>query len=465
MLGSKRIRHCIGLDFDFNNVVVNEMAGSDPEFLLRENLPFMDSVERIAGKVKMPKNILPVTCLSGDGIMLKSLRLPGEVKEKEIGEAVRWQFKELDENMLLRYSVTGKSRFNNWLVVAAAVPKQVLDDISNKVVKFGLDEPCAIDLRVLALWRAAKHFRPEESDTALIVLEEGAGGARVVAGRETLELAREISGDNVEFEIRRTIAHYRSEFTDRVEILTVGNELPEDAAAMGMALYPVLSPKVNFLSGREKVQLIKRALPSRKILKTVAGAAVLWLCLTASPWLAAGWWDVKASAVGKDILNLKPALVKSDSIAARTAMVQEWCDVLKSFRPLSASFELDDMRYAIPKNCWLTDIQLVGEASAGKQDKSSQVKGQPQTANTQAPATGQQVSLPPPPAGYKITGYSIDVNSVAAFRDNLSKLPWTTKTSIIEITSDSKLGAYKFTVNIITTKGASENASNSTAGN
>ncbi|TEB04728.1 Fimbrial assembly protein (PilN) [Pelotomaculum schinkii] len=464
------MKACVGIDYELNDFVVMELRGGKPEIVFQERMAFMDTVKRVADRFKMPRNLLPVTALPGRETMLKALRLPEKLREKDIPGTVQWQFKDIEEDIYLKHCVTGKTVFGGWLVIAAAVSQKQISALANKVYRFGLNEKPVIDMRVLALWRGARYFHPGNTDTAMVVLEEIPNlGARIVAGKECLEFAREITGDNIEFEIRRTITHYKQEFTDKADVLVVGEDIPGNTAAVGMSLYPFAKPGVDFSPGSKRKVILSKTpvLPSRKSLLTVAGAALIWLGLVTSPWAAGNWWSARTTAIESEMIGLRPALAQADTIMKQTQTVQQWNAVLESFSPLPTVFELDDLRYAIPSDCWLTALETVGQQTQSVQNQQGQnqneqgvpnQQGQPtldlQSQSAQPRPTGQSneqhnaVALPPAPAGFKIEGYSNEVNTIAAFRDNLSKLPWTANPKIVSVTTDNTLGAYKFALSV-----------------
>nr|WP_279233419.1 PilN domain-containing protein [Desulfofundulus thermobenzoicus] len=165
------------------------------------------------------------------------------------------------------------------------------------------------------------------------------------------------------------------------------------------------------------------------------------------------------------MIGLRPALAQSDAITNQTQTIQQWNAVLESFTPLPTTFELDDLRYAIPKECWLTALETMGQqvqaqAAPVQQGQSAQ-QSPPGQNNTQQNAA----TLPPAPAGFKIEGYSTSVSAIAAFRDNLSKLPWATNPKIVTVVTDNNLDAYKFTLSVGVKGGTVLSAVNQDTGN
>lgn len=451
-----RFKSCAGLDYELNNFVVVELRCGKPEIAFQEKLAFMDTVKRVSDRFKMPKNLLPVTALPGQKTMLKSLRFREDsIREKDIPEAVRWQFKDIEEDVLVRHCITGRNVFGSWLVVAAAAPQKQIDALANKVFRFGFKEEPVIDLRVLALWRGVKYFRPENGDTAMIVLEESPSGARIVAGRDCLEFAREIVGNNIEFEIRRTITHYKQEFTNKADILVVGEDLPENVVAIGMAIYPFVKPGVDFLSGgKRSIALSKGTLPTKKNLLAIGGTALVWLAIVTGPWAVSSWWSVQATIMENRMVSIRPALAQVDAIMKQTQTIQQWNAVLESFTPLPTTLKINDLRYALPDGCWLTVLETEGQQGQEAQNK------QPAQQKPAGQNDVQQntVTLPPAPSGFKIEGYSNSVNAIAAYRDNLSKLPWTMNPKVVSVAADETLGAYKFILSVGVKGGTVSNA-------
>lgn len=458
------MKQSIGIDYDTKNIVIIE----DGKVAHEERLPFIDDIRRI--RVKLAKGIIPVCAVTN--VLLKPLKLHSDIKLRDIPESVKWQFRDMDDNFIVHHCITGKTVNNWWLVITGAVAPKMVEQLTNKTIKFGLDNPCVVDLRIFALWRGVKHLHPN-SENALLAIEETSAGARVVAGRNNLEFAREISGDNMDFEIQSTINHYKAEFTDQVEVVNVGRELPENIAALGMALYPFVTPGVNY-NGVSKA----RAVLSRDVLELFGltkrrlllygGLFLVWLGLIFSPCLASWWFNNKISAIHRDIAGLNTSLAESNSIAKEINTIDKWCLVLQSFKPLQTSLQLDDLRYALPQGVWITGLKSTESTVIPQQankpvDKPvdvnnpdhipAEAKQVPtvQTQQTQSNSSEIQTKLPALPGGFQINGYAADSVSIAAARDNFSKLPWVENARVASM--EYKDSVYEYTITIATKRG------------
>lgn len=498
---------CVGVDTASGWVAVSKLNGDVPEIVVQDKIPVGGHIRQILRGKALPPEIPAVAAISVPAV-LRSLKFPGELGEKEIAEAVRWQpqFRDLTEDFIVRHAVTGKTNFGNWLVVAAAVDRKTIDEDAARAAKIGGEDLYALDLRVLCLWRAAKHMR-QHSPRAIVVIEETPSAIHVAAGRECLEFVREIEAGqgDLEFEIKRTVAHYMSEFTNDVEILVVGKDIPEGLAAVGMALYPYMTPGVNFIEGKARQRAVapdtqgKKRTPGAKTF-LISGICAAYILAGAFPWALSGWWGREADRAEAQTFRLRPVAAEVDRIAAERATLEEWCSVVESFAPKVMSAYIDDVRYAIPEKCWLTAIETlyrnpqqqqqqkaggsgpVGErreqeGEAQKEAQAEQQKSQ-QGPNTQNEAgieqqKGQQGSneagsqppeetkpqeatplqIPTGPPGLRLGGYSLDVGSVGVFRDNLGRLPWVEKAVILVAEEDTNVGAYRFDILVVVKEG------------
>lgn len=400
------MKACIGIDYEFNSVVVAKSMdkhNTDIDLIVRESLPFMDTVRRI--DYVPDEKTLAVSGLSGQDVIIKPIKFPGKTKARDITDGVKNIFQDTKP----RYVQVGRGD-DSTLVIAASAPDAAVNRLTGQISRFGLECPCAVDLRVLALWRGAKYFDP--SPSARIIIEETPGGARIVAGRETLEFAREINGDNLEFGLRQSIASYKSDFTDRAEIFIVGEQLPADLAAVGMSLFPFMEPKLDFASANKK--------GIRWNKKLILAGAMVWLLIISAPWAMAHYWDSQSQAVQKNLTTLTPSLVQANKLAQKTKDIQSWTSILKSFRPTEVSLEINDIRYALPQNAWLTGIESTGSKA--------------------------QSTLPSAITGFDLTGYADSMDSIAAFRDNLSVIPWVQNSQLVSSSWDKEIQSYKFDI-------------------
>lgn len=452
------MKQSIGIDYETKNIIIME----DGKVVHEERLPFIDDIRRI--KVKLAKGIIPVCAVTN--VLLKPLKLHQEIKLRDIPESVKWQFRDMDDNLMVRHCITGKTVNNWWLVITGAVAPKMVEQLTNKIIKFGLDNPCVVDLRIFALWRGVKHLHPNSD--ALLAIEETSAGARVVAGRNNLEFAREISGDNIDFEIQSTINHYKAEFTDQVEVITVGRELPENITALGMALYPFVTPGVNY-NGVSKAQAVlsREVLElfglTKKRLLIYGGLFLIWLGLIFTPCLAAWWLNSKASAIQRDIVGLSTSMSESNSITKEISTINKWCQVLQSFNPLQTSLQLDDLRYALPQGVWMTQLRSIDPIDIPQQVNKPVVVNKPDqipaevkqvpTVQAQSNSSETPVKLPSLPGGFQISGYAADSVNIAAARDNFSKLPWVENARVVSI--EYKDSVYEYIITITAKRGIS----------
>lgn len=472
---------CLGLDLSSDQLLRGVLVRQDaagPEVLGRAEVPvqggsqgLQKAIENLAGELGAQR-APAVLGLGGERVLVRPLRLPPDLTADEIREAVKWQLVDLGERYATSFAVLGRST-QGVDVLAAAVQE---DYLQQYLAPFAAGvRLAAVDLRVCALWRAVTLTYPAATDGALAVVENAPSGARVVIGREHLEFAREIpAGQNVAFEVRRTLSYYRTQYGAEVtRLLLVGVEPvpgleaevatleegllgPEYAAALGLALYLFREPGLNFLPGqvgRVKAGEASTFLRLPRAAKLAGAAVGLGLAAFAALHGLAAYYAAETRALDGYIRELKPAAEEAARVRAEALLLKEWTGLVREFiKDVPArSVALDDVRRALPREAWLTKLELApAQAAAGNKPVSTPVAAG-QNRNNPAAISGKAQSvppaqLPPAPEWLRAEGYALSVAAVGAFRDNVAALSHFTAVKVNRVQWDADLGAYAFTL-------------------
>lgn len=437
---------CAGIDLEGGRAVLVKGGPeglevvAEAEVALRPDLG--DTVLALLEELGVP-NAPVVLGLAGEGVMVKSLRLPGDIKPSGIPDAVRWQFMDTLEGFLVRFAMLGKAPDGQHEVLAAAVPEDLVKEKAAPLVNAGV-RLLAADLRVCALWRAAKKITDSEGK-ALAAVEVSHSGARIACGRERLEFAREITGENLEFEIRRTLGYYQSQYdTGEVTVVRFGSPGESGdarfAAALGLALYPFVEPKLDFLPKKmRKARRVSSGAVIPRRLKVWAAAVGVAFVL-ATPYIYAAACGAQVRSLEREISALAPKVAEVQKIRTERMKLEEWVGIVESFSPAPLVPVLEDTRYAVPHQVWLTELELVPEQNTRSADKQKISQGQTEFEAGQA----QESELPPKPSVLHLEGFSKDAASVGLFRDNLVALPWCAGVEALKVEYDDNIEAYCF---------------------
>jgi hypothetical protein len=455
--------HCAGLDLETGRAVLIRNSPAGPEIIARAEVEPRpnpgDTALALLEGLDAP-NAPVVVGLAGEGVMVKTLRLPGSIKPGDLSEAVRWQFTDAPEGSIVRFAVLGQSPGGQYEVLAAAAPETLVKEKAVPLRDAGA-RLLAADLRVCALWRAAKFLAGKE-ERPLSAVEVSPSGGRVACGRDRLEFAREITGENLEFEVRRTLGYYQSQYgAGEVAVVRFGpSEDVEDArfaAALGLALWPFAEPKLDFLSKKmRKARRIPEGASVFPGVKVWAVAVGVFLVL-AVPYIYALACGVQARSLEREAAALAPKAAEVQKVRAERQKFEEWIGIVESFDPVPLAPILSDVRYAAPSKVWLTGLELAPEkdessalrkvqkdpaVNTGGENPEETLKqnGQPK------PAAGQirESELPLRPSRARVEGFSLDAASVGLFRDNLTALPWCERVESLKVEYDEKASAYRF---------------------
>jgi hypothetical protein len=443
------LRRAAGIDVETGIVAVARSSRGGVSVEVAARSPGSDE-EGLIRAARVPERAA-VTALGGPQVFLRTMRLPGDLDSRAIADTVRWQLADVAPDRVIRHSVTGKVN-DHWCVVVGGVPKEAA-----RGIKAG-----ALDLRVAALWRGAVHFLGEAGAGPVAVVEQTASGYRVAGGRGFLEFAREITGD-AEAELQRTLLYCRSEMGEDLRTLYVGQELPEETVAVGLALHYFAEPRFNFLV-KERAALagIAGIAVGKRFLKIAAAGAVLALL----PHVAAYGYRVQAAEYLRRADALAPQVKKYASLKAEREKYEDWAAIVDSFAVTPAWPLMEDIRRAVPSRCWLTSIKTEQPAKTPGSPQKSPAPASPGnepgasgqtagganaggaaqgTAAKKAPAQPAS-TLPDRPAGVTLEGYSLDAASVGLLRDNLESLPWCGGVTSVSARWDDQTGAYSFKI-------------------
>ncbi|NHM28141.1 hypothetical protein G7K71_14360 [Desulfofundulus sp. TPOSR] len=455
--------HCAGLDLETGRAVLVKNSPAGPEVVRKaeaEPRPNpADTALALLENLDAPE-VPVVVGLAGEDVMVKTLRLPGDIGQSGIPDAVRWQFTDAPEGSIVRFAVLGQFPGGQYEVLAAAAPETLVKEKAVPLRDAGA-RLLATDLRVCALWRAAKFLAGQE-ERSLAAVEVSPSGARVACGRDRLEFAREITGENLEFEVRRTLGYYQSQYgAGEVAVVRFGPsgevEDARFATALGLALWPFAEPKLDFLPKKmRKARRIPEGASVFPGIKAWTVAAGLFFAL-AAPYAYALACGVQARSLEREAAALAPKVAEVREIRAERKKLEDWTGIVESFDPVPLAPILSDVRYAAPSKVWLTGLELTpekDESSAPRKvqkDPAVNTDGEnPEEALKQngqpKPAAGQirELELPPEPSRMRLEGFSLDAASVGLFRDNLTALPWCERVESLKVEYDEKAGAYRF---------------------
>lgn len=446
---------CAGLDLEAGRAVLVRSGSAGPEVAARavtEPRPSPGDTAAVLLEELGAPDAPVVVDLAGEGVMVKSLRLPADIGESGIPEAVRWQFAEvLEGSSLVRHVALGQSPDGQHEVLAAAVPEALVEGKVAPLRAAGV-RLLAADLRACALWRAAELLSGREGK-ALGAVEVSPSGARVACGRGRLEFVREIAGENLEFEVRRTLGYYQSQYgVGEVVVARFGpsgeGEDARFAVALGLALWPFAEPRVDLLPKRLRRA---KAFGGRQVFRPaclVAGGVVcaaLLLC----PLVLGAAWKASARAASAEAARLRPTVAKVEALREEFSRLEEWTRVVSSFQAVSWASAVDDLRYALPEGCWLTKAEFApgNPASPGQPAaQPEQPPAHPASSVGVAPGAGlpPAAQLPPEPGRLEFSGYAPDVKSVGLFCDNLAALPWVESVRVKRVERDDQWECYAF---------------------
>lgn len=421
----------IGIDSELG--IVAEARKSGVEVVLRSENNDPASLAKEAG-VPLKSAALAV---GGPQVFLRVLDLPGDLDRQAVAEAVKWQVAEVMSDRLTRHAVTGKIG-DQWCVLVGSVPSEV-----------GRQKAAVLDLRVAALWRGVLHFLGE-LDAPVAVIEVSPSGGRVVAGKDFLAFAREIGGDQ-EAELQRTLLYCRSRLGEGLRVFRVGEDLPEETVAVGLALRNT-EPRFNFLV-KERPSLTGIAVSGRTV-RLLAAAFVLALL----PHAAAFAYKMQAAEYTKKADLLAPQAQRCAALRAERQKYEDWIAIVRAFSTSPAWPLMEDLRQAVPASCWLTSAvaEPAPKTAQGVPQPAPQGNQQAQPTNTNQPPqqsgqpatpasqNGQNASLPDRAGKLTLEGYSKDAASVGLFKDNLEALPWCGGVSSLSLKWDDKVGAFSF---------------------
>lgn len=418
--GKRSMARAIGIDAERGIVAAARAVRGDlrAETILRSKARDPEELAKEA-RVSLRSAVLGV---GGSQTFLRVLDLPGDLDRRAVAEAVKWQIAEAVGDRLTRHAIAGKLN-GQWCVLVGSLP---LEAARRKAA--------ALDLRAAALWRGAVHFlgKPE---VPIAVVEVSSSGGRVAAGKEFLSFARELGGEQ-EVELQRTLLYCRSRLGEDLRVFHVGEDLPEEIVAVGLALHRHLEPRFNFLV-RERPSLAGLAVSKRAIRGLTAACVLAFL-----PHLAAFGYKTQAAEYARKTDLLASQAQKCAALRTERQKYEDWTAIVQAFSTSPAWPLMEDLRQATPVFCWLTSA--VTEA-----EQPQQAAQPPQGRKAQQPAQGKQaqkkqVPLPERTAKLLLEGYSKDAASVGLFEDNLEALPWCGGVSDAAAEWDDETDAYHF---------------------
>lgn len=456
-----------GVCFGISSAYVTEVKGENVE--RRTVAP-----GEVAKRTRRCRTV--VGALGGPAVAYKNAVVPPDLGGRELDEAVRWQFYELDSaSYRFVYRKADFAPEGNASYVCAAVPPKLLEEFC--AAHSGAFT--SLDLRPFALWRGFKLARPESSPC--LVVASWPDGVTVVGGRTGVEFVREIPPTaNTESEVVRTVDYYRRAFdAAEAEVVELNGEEAARAVADGCAFAP-RDPAFTDILPEEH-----RRIRPTELRKPKAGEAAAAFCLaaalvSAAPHAAAWHYRNMEQDLRAGILRNAPAAAEAQRLSSEAAKYREWINAVETHRVVPYSTVLADLRAAVPPGMVLDTVEIgTGEEQpaqprAGAPGAASRPGGgitqRPGSSSGQgssAPGTGNQDAASgtaqtrpaqkapaeqpgartQPLALYtpdllRVQGKARDLAEVGLLADNLAQLPYVSGVAVQEASYENHL--YRF---------------------
>ncbi|MGB9782620.1 MAG: hypothetical protein ACPLSY_04925 [Moorellaceae bacterium] len=335
-----------------------------------------------------------VTGLGGPEVLFKNAVLPKDIEPAKIGEAVRWQFYDVEApDYEFVYKRTDFSPDGNLTVICAAVPRRMIDDFCRE--NSGIYT--CLDVRPFALWRGFRFTHPGDGPTVL--LARWPEGLTVVGGRKEIEFVREMPASaTLDSERMRTVDYFRRAF-DAPDANVVELEGEESAylVSAGYALAPFYPGQINILPEQHR-RVRPTEFKKPQLSELVAAGLVITALTVAAPYAAARYYDAKAKEYRAAAASNAPAAQEAASLRSEISKYQEWADVVSGHKITPYMAMVGDVRYAVPPSVMLDDLEIGGGAAPAAASgpatpiaggKAVTVQPGPTTGGTATGASGQ----------------------------------------------------------------------------
>jgi hypothetical protein len=427
-------------------------------------------IEEAEKKIKKIYDV--TTCISDSSIIYKNVILPQNLKKKELIEAVRLQFIELNnpQDYQIFYIRTDYAVEDGINVICIAVPIKVINNFAEK----HKNKFTALDLCVFALWRGAVHNR-ESPDKPLLITAQDGKTVYIAAGRRTIEFVREFPfGPGVDFEKLRSVEYYKNAFNaEDVDITELNENEMGHTLALGCMLMLNDSSSINLLPDEyKKVRPTEMRKP--KLYEIAVVASVLTIGITVAPYIYAYRLDMLTKNYQTNLMQLEMSSQKVQEIQNEIKKYQEQISAVQNFKTQSYVEMLNDIRYALPQDCEMkslefkitnTTVQNVSQSNIKQKSQNNAVlnnqnlnnnsqttfnKTQDNINNTQNnnQDNNKEVNALANPDTIVIEAYSKNIQSIGLFIDNLSRLPFIKNVTVGKTEYNSSIYNFSITASI-----------------
>lgn len=346
------------------------------------------------------------TGLGGPEILFKNAVLPRDIPPVKIGEAVRWQFYDVEaSDYEFVYKSTDFSPDGSLIVICAAVPRKMIENFCRE----NSGVYTCLDVRPFALWRGFRFTHPEGEPTVLVA--RWPEGLTVAGGRKKIEFVREMPvSATLDSERMRTVDYFRRAF-DAPDAAVI--ELEEEELAYlvsaGYALTPFDSDQINILPKQHR-RVRPMEFKKPRLLELVAVGIVIAALTAAAPYAMAWYYGSKAKEYRAVAARNTLAVQEAALLRSEISKYQEWVDVVSGHKITPYMAMVGDVRYAVPPGVMLDDLEIgdttTPTATAGSTTPTAGNKvttGQSgSAAATPGQAIGQQRAGTPVRAGQQI---------------------------------------------------------------
>ncbi|HHY79169.1 MAG TPA: hypothetical protein GX516_02195 [Thermoanaerobacter sp.] len=427
------------------------------------------AVEEAEKKLKRVYDV--ATCISDPSIIYKNVILPQNLKKKELLEAVRLQFIELNnlQDYQIFYVKTDYTVEDGVNVICIAVPAKVINNFAEK----HKDKFTALDLCVFALWRGATYNR-DSPDKPVVVTAQDKKTVYIAAGRKTIEFVREFPLDSsADFEKLRSVEYYKSAFVaEDVDMIELNEEEMGYTLAIGCMLMPSDTTSINLLPGEyRKVRPTEMKKP--RLHEIVAVTSVLLIGMTIAPYIYVYRLNMLAQNYQANLIRLEMSSRKVQEIQQEIKRYQEQINAVQSFKTQSYVMMLNSIRYALPKDCEIKSLEFKvtsttaqnvnqpdikqnsklqsnstginnQEANNASQTSSNRVQSNNNPQNSSQNDTTEEINPLSNPDTVVIEVRSKSIQSIGLFVDNLSRLPFIKDVTVGRI--EYNMSVYNFTI-------------------
>lgn len=434
------------------------MAYTKDDLIKKEKI----TIEEAEKRIKKIYNV--ATCISDFSIIYKNVILPQNLKEKELTEAVKLQFIELNnlQDYQIFYVKTNYTVENGMNVICIAVPIKVVNSFAEK----HKNKFTALDLCVFALWRGAVHSR-ESPDKPVVVTARNEKTVYIAAGHKTIEFVREFPFDSsADFEKIRSIEYYKSAFNaEDANIIELSEDEMGYTLALGCMLMSNDSSSINLLPDEyKKVRPTEMRKP--KWYEVAVVISILVIGITIAPYIYAYRLNVLTKNYQKNLMQLEMSSQRAQEMQDEIKNYQEQINVVQSFKTQSYVEMLNSIRYALPEDCEIkslefktmnTAIQNTSQTNknSGSQNNNttsnnqkinnvSQVQNNTNSSQKENQNGNEEVNALTNPNTIFIEAYSKSIGSIGLFVDNLSRLPFIKSVTVGKTEYNSSV--YNFTV-------------------